>query len=257
MTAKRYGLYSRRLTPLHRLHPLTKLLCALLVLIAPLVVSDLTGSACCVLLSLVLIASSWAWSSVRTLLPIVAMMAVVTVIVWPMFFRGGQELVRVGSLYATDEGVERGLAMACRLVSLVLIGIVFLTVTKVEEFTASLSMLGLPFVVTFALMLSFRLAPTFLSTVGTIRDAQTARGHTIDQGNPIRRALKHIPLIIPVILHALRSTDVLSMALESRAFGKKAKRTSVLSPRLSWRDPLAYVTAGIVLAASIVWRFTS
>jgi len=119
---------------------------------------------------------------------------------------------------------------------------------------AALRMLGLPFVFTFTLMLSFRLTPTFISTVGTIRDAQKARGHTIDRGNVIRRAIKHIPLIVPVILHALRATDILSMALESRAFGRKANRTSILRLTHSWRDPLAYTVAGLVLAAAIAWR---
>ena len=257
MSNKKYGLYSRRITPFHRLHPLTKLICASCLLIAPLFVSDLRGSASYLAGCLVLVILARAWPSVRTLLPIILMMAVVTVFVWPVFWRGGEEVASLVGLSITDEGLFRGLAMACRLVSLVLTGIVFLTVTRVEEFMAALRMLGLPFVFTFTLMLSFRLTPTFISTVGTIRDAQKARGHTIDQGNVIRRAIKHVPLIVPVILHALRSTDILSMALESRAFGKNTNRTSILRLTHSWRDPLAYTLAGLALAAAIAWRCVS
>ena len=44
------------------------------------------------------------------------------------------------------------------------------------------------------------------------------------------------------------------MALESRAFGKKANRTSILRLTHSWRDPLAYAVAGLILAAAIAWR---
>ena len=254
MIAKRYGLYSRRITPFHKLHPLTKLLCASCILIAPLFVSDLRGSASFLVGALALVTLARAWPSVRTLAPIILMMAAVTTLIWPLFFRTGEEMISFLGLSITDQGLSRGLAMTSRLISLILIGVVFLAVTKVEEFTAALRLLGLPFVFTFTLMLSFRLAPTFISTVGTIRDAQKARGHTIDQGNIVRRAIKHVPLIVPVILHALRATDVLSMALESRAFGKKANRTSILRLTHSWRDPLAYVVSAVVLAAAIVWR---
>jgi len=254
MIAKKYGLYSRRITLFHKLHPLTKLLCASCILVAPLFVADVRGSASYLAGCVVLVTLARAWPSVRTLLPIISMMAVVTTLVWPLFFRTGEEMICFLGLSVTDQGLFRGLAMASRLVSLVLTGVVFLTVTRVEEFVAALRMLGLPFVFTFTLMLSFRLTPTFISTIGTIRDAQKARGHTIDQGNVIRRAIKHVPLIVPVILHALRATDVLSMALESRAFGKKANRTSILRLTHSWRDPLAYTVAGLVLAAAIAWR---
>ncbi|MCD6326225.1 energy-coupling factor transporter transmembrane protein EcfT [bacterium] len=250
----RYGLYSQGVTLFHKLHPLTKLLCAWLLLVAPLVVVDLKGACTTLALCMILITLARAWGSIRTLLPIVAMMAIVTTVVWPLFHRGGEELFTLFGLSISEAGAARGATMACRLVSLVMIGVAFLTVTRIEEFTASLRILGLPFVVTFALTLSFRLAPTFLLTVGTIRDAQRARGHAIDRGNPIRRALKHIPLIIPVLLHALRATDVLSMALESRAFGRKVTRTSILRLNSTWRDPVAYAVAGLALASAIIWR---
>jgi len=254
MSNKRYGLYSPRITPLHKLHPLTKLICASLLLVSPLLVSDLAGSLGYLAGLLILVTFARAWRSVRTVLPIILMMAVVTVLVWPLFFRSGEEIVSFLGLSITNEGLFRGITMASRLISLVLVGVVFLTVTRVEEFMAALRMLGIPFVFTFTLMLSFRLVPTFISTVGLIRDAQKARGHTLDHGNPVRRAIKHIPLIVPVVLHALRATDVLSMALESRAFGKKANRTSILRLRHSWRDPLGYGVGVLVLAAAIAWR---
>ncbi|HUT04193.1 MAG TPA: energy-coupling factor transporter transmembrane component T [bacterium] len=255
MSNKRYGLYSPRITPFHKLHPLTKLICASLLLVSPLVMSDLAGSLGYLVGLLIVVTFARAWRSVRTVLPIILIMAVVTVVVWPLFFRSGEEVASFLGLSITNEGLFRGITMASRLISLVLVGVVFLTVTRVEEFMAALRMLGIPFVFTFTLMLSFRLVPTFISTVGLIRDAQKARGHTLDQGNPVRRAIKHIPLIVPVVLHALRATDVLSMALESRAFGKKANRTSILRLRHSWRDPLGYGVAVLVLAAAIAWRY--
>ena len=254
MSSKRYGLYSPRITFFHGLHPLTKLVCTSLLLVSPLVLSDLAGSVGYLAGLVVLVTLARAWRSVRTVLPIILMMAIVTVVVWPLFFKSGEEVVSFLGLSITNEGLFRGITMASRLISLVLTGVVFLTVTRIEEFMAALRVLGIPFVFTFTLMLSFRLVPTFISTVGLIRDAQRARGHALDQGDPVRRAIKHIPLIVPVVLHALRATDVLSMALESRAFGKKAQRTSILRLSYSWRDPLAYGVAVLVLAAVVAWR---
>ncbi|MBN1593235.1 MAG: energy-coupling factor transporter transmembrane protein EcfT [Candidatus Coatesbacteria bacterium] len=255
MAKKRYGLYSRRRTIFHGLHPLSKLLCAFMILVSPLFLSDISGSLSYLALCLVLVALGRAWSSLRALLPIISMMAFVTIVVWPLFWRGGEDVFGLWGISITDEGLLRGLSMASRLISLILVGIVFLTVTRVEEFMAALRLLGLPFVFTFTLMLSFRLAPTFIATVGTIRDAQKARGHTIDQGNPLRKAIKHVPLIIPVILHAIRGTDVLSMALESRGFGKKVNRTSIIQLTHTWRDPIAYSMSVMILSAAIFWRY--
>ena len=251
---RNYGLYSRRITALHRLHPVTKLVCAVILVLSPLLASDLKPSASYLLCCLVLVGAAHGWSSLRRLAPIVVAMALVTVVVWPFFCREGRPVFSVLGLLITQEGFQHGVAMACRLVSFILVGVVFLTVTRVEELMTALSRLGLPFPLTFSLTLSFRLAPAFMTTIETIRDAQRARGHTVDKGNLIRRAAKHVPLIIPVILHAIRATDVLAMALESRGFGKNARRTSIVRLSFSARDVAALAVTMLAPAALLAWR---
>ena len=53
----------------------------------------------------------------------------------------------------------------------------FLSTTKVEEFTAGLARLGVPYRVGFAITLSFRLVPLFIDSALTVVQAQNLRGY--------------------------------------------------------------------------------
>jgi energy-coupling factor transport system permease protein len=137
--------------------------------------------------------------------------------------------------------------MGIRIDTMIVSGIVFLSSTRTEDFTQGLNSLGLPFMVSFALSLSFRLVPTFAATSSTIVQAQKSRGLDLESGRLWERIRKHIPLFIPILLHAIRNTDLLAMALESKGFGFKKKRTYYLNFKSTWRDCLSLaVLAGLI-----------
>jgi len=133
-------------------------------------------------------------------------------------------------------------------------GLVFLSTTRVEEFTAALRRLGLPFPVSFAFSLAFRFVPTFADSAYTIIQAQKSRGLDLESGGILTRIRRHVPLLIPAVVGAVRTTDLLAMALESRGFGGSGRRTEYLELKARWQD---FLVSGLLLAAvtaAIWWR---
>ena len=79
--------------------------------------------------------------------------------------------------------------------------------------------LGMPYRVGFAISTSIRLVPTITSSTMTISQAQRSRGLDLDSGNLIARFRKFLPLLVPVFISAIRTTNIFAMALESKGFG--------------------------------------
>jgi energy-coupling factor transport system permease protein len=175
---------------------------------------------------------------------------------WPVFTRGQTEIARLGPLVLTRESLLYGLAVGLRLDAMVAAGLVFLSTTRVEEFTAALRRLGLPYPVSFAFSLAFRFVPTFVDAAYTIIQAQQSRGLDLESGGTLTRIRRHVPLLVPAVIGAVRSTDVLAMALESRGFGASTPRTDYLQLRAR---PVDFVVLALLLAAVVLalwWRLS-
>jgi energy-coupling factor transport system permease protein len=181
---------------------------------------------------------------------------VFSALLWSLMLRGPTEIARLGPLVVSRESLLYGLAVGIRLDAMVAAGLVFLSTTKVEEFTAALRRLGLPFPVSFAFSLAFRFVPTFADSAYTIIQAQKSRGLDLESGGLFSRLRRHVPLLIPAIVCGVRNTDLLAMALESRGFGRASKRSEYLEVRMRWTDLLIAVMLAAGLGAAIWWRAT-
>ncbi len=232
-------LYLNKNTFVHRLNPITKILCLLLLFAAamffihPLYLLMLAG------LVLVIGISSGSLENLKKLWILMAMIGFFSFILWSFFYKGPTVIFRYRFISVSEESLLYGLGMAIRLNIMLFSGLIFLSTTRIEDFTAGLNKLGVPFSASFALSLAFRLVPMFLGTAGIIIEAQKSRGLDLDSGNIFQRIKKHIPLLIPVFVSALRTADNLSMALESKGFGAGLKRTYYMQYAFRTADCLA------------------
>lgn len=242
-------LYLERDSPLHRLHPVTKLAllggaCAAGLLLsrpAPLL------AACALLAALAALAGALVnlWR-VRVFF---ALTTIASIAVWTLVGRGPTPL----ALWMTREGLAAGVVAALRIDLFLLAGVLFLSVTRNEESVAGLRRLGLPYPVCFAFSTALRLAPTLVGTGWAVKEAQRARGLDPDRGTPLARLRNHVPLLVPTFLSTIRMTHHLAMSLEARGFGSGRRRTSLLAFRFGWRDALALAgTAALVAAAALL-----
>ncbi len=101
---------------------------------------------------------------------------------------------------------------------------------------------------------ALRLIPTIVGMGFTIGQAQRSRGLDLESGNIIRRIRKYLPLLVPVFVSTIRSTNDFSMALESKGFGASPGRTFFLRTAIGRPDVLVMVVFVALLAGSIALR---
>jgi len=177
-------------------------------------------------------------------------------VLWTIFTPLGEEILwQAGRLKITKAGLLYAGGMSLRLGLMLYLGLIFIASTSIEEIYYGLTRLGLPFPASFALSLSFRLVPIFSESARTILEAQRCRGLKIE-GGILNRLKSYLPIFIPVLFSALRKVDQLSIALESRGFGARVKRTSWIQFRFQKREGfflfILLLLAGICLALRIL-----
>lgn len=236
-------------TALHRLHPATKIIGLILFLI--LTVAFTTPMIQLPILGFVLFLAllSRSLGNLRRILPLIVTIMLFSGITWSLFRRVGVPFWSFGPLALSHESIQYGLAMGIRLDAMLLSGMVFVSCTKVEEFAYGLRSLGLPFPVSFALSLAFRLVPLFFTRIAIIVQAQQSRGLDLSSGHIFQRARKYVPLLVPIFIYAIRDTDLLAMALESKGFGMRGPRTEYFRFRVGWRD---YVIVTVLVVVNVV-----
>ncbi len=220
----RVNLYLDRRTFLHRLHPLVKLgiLAATFASVygidRPLAVAPVA-----VALGALLVCAD-ATINVRRFCVMFVAVPVASFILWTFFYGYGQGAVGTAAP-PRAEAVEYAAGMALKLESFLGASVLFLSITRVEEFTEALRALGMPYRMSFAIAMAFRLVPLFLGSALSVVAAQRARGLEFSSGSVFARLARYMPVVVPVFMGALRRADAMAIALETRGFGRQAERT--------------------------------
>ena len=239
-------LYVPRPSPVHRLHPVTKLLGLAALLLAAFLVDAPAYLAPIGLVVVALLALAGALGLVRRFRTLFVLVFVFTVVVWTLFLRG--------VMVPTWAGFVFGVSTAIRLDTFLATGLLFLATTRVEEVAYGLGRMGVPYPAGFTLTLAFRLVPLFFDAARTILDAQRCRGLRTDGGGVVGRLRRFVPVIVPVVVGALRRADRMAMALELRGFNSGRRRTTYLRATVGWRDAVALVAAGTLAVAYVAVR---
>jgi len=250
------GFYVPGASFLHLLHPVTRIVLLLLSFGAALALRHPLHLLALWLPFLAVGARAGAMKSLRTLYRLMILIGLASFLIWSLAYEGDTIAFSAGPIEVTLEGMVYGAGMGLRLDLMILCGLIFLAATPVEEFSYGLTRMGVPFSVSFAMSLSFRLAPLFTDTVRTITEAQRARGLDTGAGGPVAKMKSYVPLLAPVFASALRRTDQLSAALESKGFGLGVPRTSMKRYEAGWRDAAALVIMAALLALAAVLRIS-
>jgi energy-coupling factor transport system permease protein len=175
-------------------------------------------------------------------------------LLWPFFVPGRTPLLTLGPIAVTREGLLYGVGMGLRLSSFVMTGLILLSTTRNEELTHGLIGLGVPYPVAFAFSTALRLIPTLAGAGATIIQAQVSRGLNLRSGNIFSRMGKFIPQAVPLFIYAIRYTNLLAIALESRGFSPGAKRTFYYELRMGKRDYGVVIVLTAVLGMALYLR---
>ncbi len=246
-------LYLDQDSPVHRLDPRTKLF--LMLESFAVAVLFYTPGPLLALLAVLLVygAAGRILGNLRRIWVLLVSIAAVSVASWSIFARGSTPLFwRV-----TWEGLAYGAAAAVKIDAMIISGLVFLSATRTEEILLGLIRLRVPFQAAFAFSLAIRMVPTIIGTAVTVTEAQRSRGLDLDSGGPAARLRAYVPLLVPIFLQTLRSTDQLAKALESRGFGAHRARTSLLEIGFHGRDAVALLMATLALGVFVALRFAA
>jgi energy-coupling factor transport system permease protein len=217
-----FDLYVRRTSWLHSLDPRVKFLfvveATFLLFLWP---GIGTAAGMIVLCSILL----WQAQMPRDrVLQVWRMMAPLVGLVWlltALFTQAGGPpvLFSLGPLVVTAGAVRLGLMLALRLLALALIAFLWLFTTDQTAMVKGFVALGLPYSWGLTLALALRYLPIFAGLFDQVTAAQQARGLDLDQGRFWQRLQLYRPVLIAMIILALRQSEQLGWALEVRALG--------------------------------------
>lgn len=247
-------LYLDKDTWIHRLDPRTKLIGALILFSACLCFNHPLYMAGISLGIIVLAISAKALLNFWRLRILLILLVIFSTVLWPFFVMGPTLLLSFGPFQISKESLLYGVAMGLRLANFVAIGLILLSTTRNEEMTNGLIRLGCPYPIAFALSTALRLVPTFAGAGLTIVQAQISRGLDLKSKNIFSRMTQFIPQAVPLFIYAIRHTNLLAMALESKGFDPGSKRTLYYEPHLRKIDYWVVTISGLILLGMIILR---
>lgn len=247
-------LYIDKNTPIHRLDPRTKIICSILLFGAclcfnhPLYMGGIT-------LGTILISKlSKSERNIWRLRFIIILLFLFSSVMWPFFLDGKTQWIIFKNIRISKESLLYGIAMGLRLSTFVIIGLILLSTTRNEELTNGFIRMGLPYPIAFAISTALRLVPTFAGAGAIIIQSLIARGLDIESGSLFRRASKFIPQAVPLFIYAIRYTNLLAIALESKGFNPESKRTLYYEPHMKIIDYIVLCVLIVILGSLIYLR---
>jgi len=155
--------------------------------------------------------------------------------------------------YPLAVSLENALALTLRFIVLIESFSIFFLTTSPDTLSLALEQTHVPYEFTFAFTTAVRFVPVLAEEAQTIMDAQKARGLELERGNFLKRVRNYIPILIPLIINAIRRSLELAEAMESRAWGATKKRTNLYVLKMRSEDfVLLALTVGILAAAIYV-----
>lgn len=157
-------------------------------------------------------------------------------------------------LHFSQTGLDTSLNMTSKIVAISSVIIWFFQVTSVKDMIYALEKAGLPRKFVFVIASTIQLIPQMSMLSRTIADAQRSRG-VETEGSLLVRAKAFVPMIGPLVLSSIQQTEERVLALESRAFSYKGRKTSIYEIKKHRADRVLEAAILIAVAGYFVWRW--
>ena len=174
---------------------------------------------------------------------------------WLLSSRSEQKYGEWGYFVIYSGAASYAAGMSLRFLNMLLSGLLFLSITSIEDISGGLIVLGTPYPFAFAVSLSFRLVMIFMLNAYTIIEAQKVRGNDVTRGSIVKRIRAYAPLIVPLILSGVKKAEILTLALESKGFSPQNKIDLGGKYVLCLSDKICLCGMGGICAAAICLKF--
>ena len=155
----------------------------------------------------------------------------------------------------TSNTIIYSAATSVRFLTLVSSFSIFFLTTSPDDLGLAMQQARIPYDFCFAFTTAVRFVPVLADEAQNIMDAQRSRGLELDKGSFLSRVRKYIPILIPLIVGAIRRSLEMAEAMESRAFGAKDTRTNLYQLEMRSRDWIILMISLFALIFSVYVRY--
>ena len=249
-------------SPLHKLDPRTKILLAILYIVAVFLVENPIGLLVILFVTVFLVAISRISFNVvlKSLKPLIFVLLFTSLINVFMTKGEGAPLVHFWIITIFKEGIIKAAFMSVRVILLIIGTSMLLTYTTspialtdgIESLLKPLKFIGVP-VHLFAMMMTIalRFIPTLVEETEKIMNAQKSRGADFSSGGLIKRVKALIPLLVPLFVSSFKRAEELATAMECRCYRGDVNRTKYVELKFKGRD-IAWLITSVILFCAIV-----
>ena len=222
-------MYVARESGLHKLHPLTKALLTLLLLVAGFTLpGNWTGYFLVAFIILPLALWGGIFREFIKAVGIVSLPFIISVVLIQSFFWGkGTPIFEFWILSPKWEGVMFALVSVGRIILVMAGFILFAMTTRPDMLMISLKQVGAPSSLAYIIVTTLQIVPSFQRKASTILDAQRSRGLETE-GNLFVRSRALVPVVLPLVLGSLVEVEERAIAIEARGFNSSKEETSVI-----------------------------
>ena len=255
-------MYVARESGLHKLHPLTKGVLTLLLLVAGLA---LPGRWTAYFLVLFVIFPLAYWGNIfREFVSIVWKISLPfilsVVIIQSLFWGPGTPMFEFWIFSPKQEGVIFALSSVGRILLVMAGFLLFAMSTRPDTLMISLKQVGVPSSLAYIIVTTLQIVPRFQNKASTILDAQRSRGLETE-GNLLTRARAVVPIILPLVLGSLMEVEERAIAIEARGFNSNRQETSLIEIPDTRRQAILRKIFLLMMIASIfvrvVWQLSN
>lgn len=237
------------------LYPTTKFLCALFLMITPLLLPGFLYSYLVPVLCLIIAMLSGKTKLFVNIVFKGLLSIVIMIFLLQSFFYPGDTILWSWNIFSIkQEGIDFSLQLTSKILAIGSSIVLFFQITKINDLVRSLEILGVSPKATYVLSSALNIIPEMRQHLLRIMDAQRTRG-VETEGNLRIRMKAFIPALTPLILSSFSSTDEKAITLESRAFTARTKKTSLHQLEKTKSDVLVRAILLILLVSIMIWRF--
>ena len=158
-----------------------------------------------------------------------------------IFHPGG---TRLWATPLTLEGLGYGFTLCLRVLTLAFTLPLLMATSSVEEIVLALTRLGLPYRTAYTATTALNQLPVLRADMESIMAAQRLRGSSaFGRGKFFKKLRAYPSLAVPLVMTSMRRATLMGVAMDARAFGCSATRTSIQTLHFTFLDALASVSA--------------
>lgn len=156
----------------------------------------------------------------------------------------------IGPYSVTTEQLFYQFNVTLKYFTIIPMALLFMVATNPSEFAASLNKIGVSYKIAYSVSIALRYIPDIQNDYKEISYAGQARGIDMSKNEKLFKRIKNMAsILMPLIFSSLERIEVISCAMELRAFGNNKKRTWYSGRPFLKRD---YITISIAVVLFII-----